>query len=224
MASNSRKIVSLRETETYGNSWFCNITKLPWNSKQNFIGFLCQGSKLSPRSIWPNRLLPGIHIKIGVRAQNSQILSQGTCAKIPVEIFNWVQIPVNGDALIWMLIKLSYLLLLEWRDSTPELQWWGWLLLVALCWLPPPAKQGLLADIHAKRRKEAEFLVHFPKLLAQINSWRSNHDQTLNCTFLKLSRETEHVRLDIFLIAGWLGSRSGPQLWSHILSHRRNSH
>lgn len=107
MASNLREIVSLWEKETSGNSWFWNITKLPWNSKHNFITFLCQGSKLSPRSIYPNHLLPGTRIKIGVRAQNSQILSHGTRAKIPVEIFNWVQTPVNGDALIRMLIKLS---------------------------------------------------------------------------------------------------------------------
>lgn len=141
MASNLRKIVSLREKEILGNSWFCNITKLPWNSRQNFISFLCQGSKLSPRSIWPNYLLPEIHIKIGVRAQNSQLLSHSTCAKIPVEIFNWVQTPINGDALIQMLIKLSFLLP-EWCGSNPELQWWGQLFLLMLCWLPPPASRG----------------------------------------------------------------------------------
>lgn len=118
MASSLRKIVSFVEKETSGNSWFCNITKSPWNSKQNFITLLCQGSKLSPRSIWPNYLLPGIHTKIGARAQNSQILSQCTCAKIPAEIFNWVQTPINADALIRMLIKLSFLVL-EQCDSNP---------------------------------------------------------------------------------------------------------
>ena len=118
MASNLRKIVRLMEKETSGNSWFCNITKLPWNSKQNFITFLCQGSKLSPRSIWPNHLLPETHTKIGVRAQNSPILSQRTCAKIPAEIFNWVQTPINADALIRMLMKLSFLML-EQCGSNP---------------------------------------------------------------------------------------------------------
>lgn len=137
MASNLRKIVSLME-KTSGNSWFRNITKLPWNSKQNFITILCQRSKLSLRSIWPNLLLPEIHIKIGVRAQNSQVLSQVTCAKIPVEIFNWVQTPINGGALIRVLIKLSFLLLKR-CSSDPKLPRGSRLFLVTQCWLSPPA-------------------------------------------------------------------------------------
>lgn len=137
MASNLRKTVSLME-KTSGNSWFCNITKFPWNFKQNCITIQCQRSKLSSRSIWPNLLLPEIHIKIGVRVQNSQILSQVTCAKIPVEIFNWVQTPINGDALIWVLIKLSFLLLKR-CGSDPKLWWQSCLFLVTLCWLSPPA-------------------------------------------------------------------------------------
>ena len=124
---------------------------------------MCQGSKSSPRSIWPNHLLPGMHIKIGVRAQNSQILSQGTCAKIPVEIFNWVQAPVNGDSLIRMLIKLSFLLQLEPCDSNPVLQPWGRLFPLTLHWLPPPTSQrGLLADICANR--EGCILGSLPKV------------------------------------------------------------
>lgn len=186
MASNLKKIVSLREKRILGNSWFCNITKLPWNSRQNFISFLCQGPKLSPRSIWPNYLLPEIHIKIGVRAQNSQLLSHSTCAKIPVEIFNWVQTPINRDALIQMLIKLSFVLPCCRNNVALILNSSGGAdYSFSRCADFPlqPAGASHRHEDNAKGREEVSFLVCFLKLSAQMDSWLSNHDQTLNHAF-----------------------------------------
>lgn len=186
---------------------------------------VCQGSKSSPRSIWPNHLLPGMHIKIGVRAQNSQILSQGTCAKILVEIFNWVQAPVNGDALIRMLIKLSFLLLLEPCDSNPALQPWGWLFPLTLHWLPPPASLQTFMPI-----EKAAFLVHFPKLLTQMDSWLLNHDQTLSCTLKKKiflnNKRNIHIQILLWWLAdccGLLVLNCGATSWATEETHSRHS-
>ena len=193
--------------------------------------YVCQGSKSSPRSIWPKHLLPGMHIKIGVRAQNSQILSQGACAKIPVEIFNWVQAPINGDALIRMLIKLSFLLLLEPCDSNLALQPWGWLFPLTLHWLPPPASRGF-SQTFVPIGKVA-FLVHFPNLLTQMDSWLLNHDQTLSCTLKKKKKKNFlnnkrniHIQILLWWLAdccGLLVLNCGATSWATEETHSRHS-